>query len=267
MTFKLLSPQYAGYPAIEAFLPTAAVALAAGIPASRYPPVPPGMIVEADDPVWGSGEFIFAVANGTIPVRALCSLIPVWNSTTRRYDWNATAVPNTAGLGKMVGVCMSEAGSAVNALTAGQFGWFMVTGLSPVNGTATVAADTAFGITAAGQVGAMTAGKQIVNARVVTPATQTVVIASNTGADGGASGSFQIALANCDGVFVGAYASGTGVGAAAIVSAIDRQQCVVTVSVANSAAVSGNVTFTYNNATIFYNVAQLNRAFAQGQIA
>src|SRR5687767_3253381 len=106
MTFKLDNPQIAGYPAIEAFLPTAAVALAAGIPATRYPPMPPGLIVQAEDPVWGPGEFIFAKANGTIPLRAMCSLIPVWNATNRNYDWNATAVPNTTLLGKMVGVCM-----------------------------------------------------------------------------------------------------------------------------------------------------------------
>jgi hypothetical protein len=80
------------------------------------------------------------------------------------------------------------------------------------------------------------------------------------------TGGFQIPVANVDGWFVGGYLSGTGVGAAAIVQAIDRVGNVLTASVANTAAVTGNVTQTNNNATIFYNVVQLNRAFAQGQI-
>lgn len=266
MTYKLNSHRV-GAPPIEAFLPTIAIATAAGTgfaSANAYPPIPQGLIVQAEDPVWGAGEFIFAKANGTIVLRGLCSLIPLWNSTTRQYDWNATAVPNTTLLGKMVGVCMSEQGSvgAVNALTAGQFGWFMITGISPINGTASVAADVAFGITAAGQVGTLATGKQIVNARVVTAATQTVVVASVAGV----SGDKWIQLANVDGMFVGAYLSGTGVGSAAIVQVIDRIGNRVYASVANSAAVSGDVTATYNNSTIFYNVAQLNRSFAQGAI-
>jgi hypothetical protein len=263
MTFKLNSPVNPGYPPIEGFLPTAAAAALAGTPSFRYPPVPQGYIVEATDEVWGPGEFIFARAGGTIPHRALCTLTPVWNATSRFYDWVATSVPNTANLGKMVGVCVAEPlNGAVNALVVDQFGWFMITGLTPINGTASVAADTAFGITAAGQVGANSAGKQVLNARVVTPATQTVVAVSVAGASGGNT----IQLDRTEGFFVGGYVSGTGVGAAAIISAIDRMKNTITVSVVNSAAVTGNVTVTYNNATIFYNVAQLNRAFAQGAI-
>lgn len=266
MTWKL-DTRYIGYPNIEPFLPTLAIAITApggSYVSGAYPPVPQNLVVTADDPVWGAGEFILAKANATIPLRAMCSFLPVWNVTNRNYDWNATPVANTALLGRMVGVCMSEQGSvgAVNALTTGQFGWFMVSGVTPVNGTATVAADTAFGITAAGQVGAVTAGKQIVNARIVTAATQAVAVASVSGA----SGSNTIRVANSDGFFVGGYLSGTGVGAAAICQTISSDGKTITASVVNSAAVTGNVTCTYNNATIFYNVAKLNRAFAQGQI-
>lgn len=265
MTFKL-DTRYLGAPPIEPFLPTAALALSGGLISStaQWPPVPTGLIVQAEDPVWGPGEFIFAKANGTIALRGLCQLLPVWNSTNRNFDWNATACPNTTIMGRMVGVCVSEQGSvgAVNALTAGQFGWFQISGLTPVNGTASVAADTACGITAAGQIGALAAGKQLVNARVVTPATQTVVVASVEGI----SGDTWIRVANVDGFFVGAYLSGTGVGASAICQAIDRVGNRIQASVANSAAVTGNVTATYNNATIFYNVVHLNRTFAQGAI-
>jgi hypothetical protein len=252
-----------GYPAIEDFLP--ATAVLAGLPAgSPYPPQTGGTLLAAEDPVWGTGEFIFARANATIPIKALCTFLPVWNSTTRTYDWNAVPVANVTLAGRPVSICMSEQPSvgAVNALTAGQFGWFMVAGNYPVNGTASVAADTACGITAAGQIGAVTAGKQIVNARVITPATQTVVVASASGR----SGDDRIVVANTDGLFVGGYLSGTGVGASAIIRGIDRIRNELWVSVVNSAAVTGNVTQTANNGTIFYNVLNMNRAFAQGQI-
>jgi hypothetical protein len=138
----------------------------------------------------------------------------------------------------------------------------MVSGLTPVNGTASVAADTSFGITAAGQIGAVAAGKQILNARIVTAATQTVTATAIEGV----SGSSLIRLSNVDGFFVGCYLSGTGVGASAICQAVDQNAKTITASVANSATVTGTVTGTYNNATIFYNVAKLNRPFAQGAI-
>jgi hypothetical protein len=86
----------------------------------------------------------------------------------------AIVCPNTANLGKLVAVCMSEQGSvgAVNALTVGQFGWFMLSGNTPINGTATVAVGVNVGITAAGQIGAFAAGKQVNNAQSITAATQ-----------------------------------------------------------------------------------------------
>lgn len=262
MTWKLDS-RYVGYPAIEPFIPTLALS---GLPSttSGYPNFPSGLIVPAEDPVWGAGEFIFAKAAGTIRLRALVSFLPVWNATNRNFDWNAIEAANTTLSGRMVGVAMSEQGSvgAVNALTVGQWGWFMVTGLVPINGTATVAADTAFAVAAAGQIGANAISKQVLNARIVTPATQTVTATAIDGVSGGST----IRLSNVDGFFVGCYLSGTGVGAAAICQAVDQNAKTITASVVNAATVTGTVTGTYNNATIFYNVAQLNRPIIQGPI-
>lgn len=255
--------QFIGAPPIEPFYPALAPT---GV--QFWPPTAPGTLVTASDPVWGIGEFIFAKANGTIRNFGLCVLTPVWNATNHNYDWNATEVPNTANLGRPVYVCMSEQAVAATALTTGQYGWFMDTGLVPVNGTATVAADTTAGITGAGQIGANTGGKQIVNARVMTAATNTVVKAVAGGGAQGAntSGSNLIQVHDVDGLFVGGYLSGTGVGASTIITAIDRAGMVLTVSVVNSAQVTGNVTQTANNATIFYNVLFMDRAFAQGAI-
>jgi hypothetical protein len=80
----------------------------------------------------------------------------------------------------------------------------------------------------------------------------------------GAAGDSKINLASTAGFFVGGYLSGTGVGAAAIVTAVDPLGRFVLASVVNSAAVTGNVTITYNNAVIFYNVVEMNRIYAQG---
>jgi len=218
----------------------------------------PGTVVTGVDKVWGPGEFIFARANGSIRTYGLCVFTPVWDATNLTYTQNATEVPNTANLGRALGV------PQCGALTAGQYGWFMLRGITPINGTASVAADTAFGITAAGQVGAIANGKQVLNSRIVTAATQTVAKTGN-----GISGDTKIYVPNLDGWFIGGYLSGTGVGASTIITAmnpIGSNGAEVTVSVANSAAIAGTVTCTYNNATIYYNVARIYQPFAQGQI-
>jgi hypothetical protein len=247
MTYRFDS-SYAGYPQIEQVVATPANLAALSIS--------PGFMAAAEDPVWGPGEFIFARANGAIRLYGLCVFTPVWDVTNKVFTMNMTECPNTANLGRGVFVYQGNV-----ALAAGQYGWFMDSGLTPINGTASVAADTTYGITAAGQVGANSAGKQILNSRVVTPASQTVVSAGQ-----GLAADTRINLASTQGFFVGGYLSGTGVGAAAIVTFIDPLGTYVLASVANSAAISGNVTITYNNATIFYNVAQLDRALAQGAI-
>lgn len=239
-----------GYPPIEDVQP---------VPATT-PPNPfwsPSFLAAAEDPVWGWGEFVFARAGGSIRLYGGCVLLPVWDATNKVYTYNATEWPTTTLLGKAAYVYQGK-----TAITVGQYGWFMTSGRTPVNGTVTVAADVAAGHNAAGQLTANANGLQVVNARVITPATQTVVAASTSGA----SGDTVIGLASTSGFFPGVYVSGTGVGAAAIVSSVDPISRTITVTVANSAQVSGNVTATYNNATIFYNVLEMNRAFLQGQI-
>lgn len=239
--------EYAGYPSIEQV-----VAAPTNL---RDLPMEPGFIAGVIDKVFGPGEAIFARAGGSIRLYGLCVLTPAWDSTNLTMTQNMTEAPNTANLGRPLYVYQGN-----TALTAGQYGWFLMTGVTPINGTASVAADTALGITAAGQVGANSAGKQLLGARVATAATNTV---AKTGV--GASGDNVIYFpGGTDGFFPGGYLSGTGVGAAAIISAVYPDR--VTVTVVNSAAIAGTVTQTANNSTIFYNLVALNRAFAQGAI-
>ncbi len=252
MTYKFDAPQMAGFPSIEQIVP-APVRL-------NQLPLTPGFIATAEDPVWGPGEFIFARANGAIRQYGLCVLTPVWDATNQVFRMDMTEVPNTANLGRPVYVAQ-----AYGAMAAGQYGWFLNSGITPINGTATVAADTAFGVVAAGQVGAISAGKQVCNARIVTPATQTVAKNVVPGM-GGQIGDTVVPLNNTQGLFVGGYVAGTGIPAGAFITNIDPLGTFIVISAALTAVATGTVTQTANNATIFYNIAHLDRAFAQGQI-
>lgn len=212
-----------------------------------------GLTITVEDPYWGSSEVIYVRANGTIRQGGLVVLTP--SLVSGRWRWDATEVPNTANLGRPVYVAMTS-------MTAGQFGWVSNMGIIPVNCNASVAADTTFGIAAAGQGGANSAGKQVLNARVIAAASTTVAKA-NCVAN---SGSNRLSVPSADGWFIGAYLSGTGIAAATTVTDIDPSGTIVTLSANTTALVNGTVTATYNNGTVFYNVAHIDRPFAQGAI-
>lgn len=213
----------------------------------------PGFQVSGQDPYWGNREFIYARLNGTIRQFGLCVMTPALSGGRMRYE--ATEVPNTANLGRPLYVAMK--GGA-----AGDFGWFCVSGLCPVNSSASVAADTAIGIAAAGQAGANSAGKQMLNARNILAATTTVAKVCNA-----ASGVLELQIPSTDGWFTGIYLSGTGIQAGTTVVSMDASGTRAVLSLATNALVSGaTITGTYNNATVFYNVVHLNRVFAQGAI-
>lgn len=251
MTFKL-DDVFIGSPAVEVVVPVPATLAALT--------VAPGQLTMAEDPAWGPGELIFARAGGSIPLAALCIIQPVWDAVNLTMQQNVIVCPNTANLGQALYLYVGNA-----ALTVGQYGWFMASGNYPMSCNASVAANTTLGIAAAGQGGANTAGKQILNARVAIAATQTVVSAS-VGSAYSQSGALTIQVRNTQGFFPGCYLSGTGVGAAAICSFVDPIRGLLGTTVANSANVTGNVTATYNNGVIFYNVVTMNRMFAQGAI-
>lgn len=213
----------------------------------------PGLIYTAVDPYWGGGEFLYCKAGGAI--RQFGLVVLTQTIVSGQVVYVATEVANTAIMGRPVGVAMVVAAS-------GNFFWVCVGGVIPVNCNASVAVDTTFAIAAAGQGGALAAGKQIVNARVVIAATQTV---AKTGCQAN-SGSSRLFIPSSDGWFAGAYLSGTGIAASTTVTDIDPSGTVVTLSANTTAAVNGTVTATYNNATVFYNIAHINRPFAQGAI-
>lgn len=217
--------------------------------------LPHGQIQTAADPWWGAGEFIYARANGSIRAFGLCQINPTFNSTDQTWRYEVTEAASTAILGRPL--CVSQ-----TAMAAGDYGWFCIAGVTPVNSNAAVAADATFSVAATGQGGAAATGKQVVNARVIGASSITVAKANCT----------QIGLnktlsvPNSDGWFEGVYLSGTGVAAGATVASISPDGRTVTMSADSTAVIAGTVTATYNNATIYYNVAHINRPFSQGAI-
>lgn len=241
MTYKF-AEGYVGYPPVEG----PAIAVPTNL---RDLPVQFGFFALALDQVYGYGEFVFARASAGIRQFGLVTLLPVWNATTRTYTYNATEVANSANLAQPLAVSQA-------VLTAGQYGWFQVAGITAISAQASVAAGVSFGITAAGQVGAVAAGKQVLNAVSLAASTFNVVVAGT-----GDSGSTQINVANTDGMFLGMALSGTNVGAG-VISFIDPMGKYILNTVANTGAVSSNVTATATG----YIVAEINRPFAQGAI-
>lgn len=241
MTYRF-DDTYMGYPAIEEV-----VAIPADPP--RGLPISPGFIAKAEDPVWGPGEFIFGRVSAGIRIYGGCMALPVWDATNKVYTYNFLEWTATANAGRPYYIWQGN-----RAGVAGEYGWFQMSGRSPLNSTASVAAGVAVGHNAAGQGTADAATLGIEGAICITPATQTVVSAGS-----GVIGDNKINLVSTDGFIVGGYVSGTGVGAAAIISKVDPIGKFILVTVVNAAAVTGNVTVTYNNATIFYNVLEMNR--------
>lgn len=170
--------------------------------------------------------------------------------------FSATAVPNTANLGQPVFATKNAVASNASV----QYGWVVVDGRTPVASGASVAANAAIGITAAGRLGAVANGKQILNAKVQAAATTTVVKTASL-----AKGSYIIKVSNTDGWFVGMPLTGTGVGASAVITALDVDNATVTVDVVSTASGSSSVTGTYNDSTVYWNVVELSHSFAQGQ--
>lgn len=214
---------------------------------------PLGAIVAADDPFWGGGEYMYGKANGTLSQGNAC----VWDAS-----YQFTQLANTANQARAVAF-------ATYPMVAGQYGWFKISGRCVANCTASVAAAASVGITAAGQLGAVTAGKQILGAISDQAATATITKANTQTR----SGSPLLQVSNSDGLFVGLPISGTGIPASTYIGAISADGRTLTMTqsdlaTAQNATATGSVTLTgtMNDGTVFYNVVQCDRPSTQGQI-
>ena len=222
--------------------------------ASGYVPlVPLGTIQSLVDPYWGGGEAI------RLRIPAGTAAIPVGGGAVCSATFAYAAVPNTANLGQPMYF-------AVNAVPLNasfdQFAWFYIAGTFPAYSSASVAINAPIGIVAAGQLGANSAGKQILNAKVNAAATTTVVKANCSTR----AGSPIVQVPNTDGWFVGLAVTGTGIPATTTILSIDASGTLVTLSNNATAAGSVSLTGTYTATANFWNVLTANRPFAQGAI-
>lgn len=212
---------------------------------------PLGAQISVTDPYWGGQELMYV----SFPASTALS---VGHVLVVDSAFSATAVPNTANLGQSVAFALN----AVPSNASVQYGWVVIGGKCPALSGASVAANAAIGITAAGKLGANAAGKQILNAKVQVAATTTVV-KTNTQTQ---NGSNVLKVSSTDGWFIGVALTGTGIAASTEVTGIDPDNRTVTMDNAATATGAVSVTGTYNDGTLFWNVLHVQRPFAQGAI-
>lgn len=209
-----------------------------------------GLKVEAVDNYWGMGEFIYLKSTAAVLKGSVVS----WDGS-----YNAGLTPSTAGQGFPVAVAMAPAAS-------GTYFWAQVAGRVVYKTNATVAADTAVAVAAAGIVGTLANGKQIVNARNLVAATGTRTVTAQT-----TNGTGVLTTGGYDGFFLGMALSGTGIPASTVVAKLDPDgrtiytgSAIATLGDKNSTA-TGSITLTgtftgFGEGFVMY-------PFAQGQIA
>lgn len=208
----------------------------------------PGTVLWAQDAYLGGGAFMYAKAAAA---QAVGTCVYFGNANG---DVTATAIPNTANQGFPVGFARQK-------MAGSDYGWYQVHGVCPAVVTASVAAGVAIGITGAGTLGTVAAGKQILNAQVLVASTGTITKPITTSVQVGKTKLIEVP--NINGLWIGQAVSGTGVGASAVITAIDPSGNFISVDVASTAAGTVTGTFTYTGFVLL----RIAFPFAQGQIA
>lgn len=219
-----------------------------------------GLKVSAVDPHWGYGEFIYIKSNDAILKGSLVAYTGVPSMLLGvRTAFLGVLLPNTANQGFTFGVAMAP-------MASGTFGWIQVAGTCIWKTNATVAADAAIGIGAAGIAGTNTAGKQLLGVRNLVSATGTSTFAVNTTNGNG--------ILTCrdgyDGAFLGMAITGTGIPASTVVAKLDPDgrtiysgSAIGTTGDKNSTA-SGSITMTGTYTGFGQGI--INYPFCQGAI-
>ena len=130
---------------------------------------PLGVVVDAVDPFWGFGEFIYVKSNDTILKGSVC----MWDEVGQ-----AALLPSTATQGFPFGVAMAP-------MSSGTYGWLQISGRAVYKTNATVAADGVLAIAAAGILDATATGKQVLGIRNRISATGTKTQTGQTTANSG----------------------------------------------------------------------------------
>lgn len=141
--------------------------------AASATPTPPnslGMIVTANDPTFGDGEFILLAG---VASTAIGSLV-IYNTVS----FTTTLCPVTANLGQPVAVAMSA------NIVATTWGWYQISGVAVVAKSTGLglATNVAVAINSTGKVGTVASGKQVLGVRTANStvsATTTVRLVMN----------------------------------------------------------------------------------------
>ena len=160
-----------------------------------------GTVIQAVDPYWGYGEFMYIKSNDAI-IKG--SLVIVGTFPT----FLGTLLPSTASLGAPFGVAMAP-------MASGTYGWIQISGCAVYKTSATVAADAAVGIGTAGMIGAYSTLKGMVNVHNLKAATATTTVTAGT-----TNGTGVLTTGGYDGFFLGMALSGTGIPASTVVAGL-----------------------------------------------
>ena len=160
-----------------------------------------GTVIQAVDPYWGYGEFMYIKSNDAI---LKGSLVIVGTFPT----FLGTLLPSTASLGAPFGVAMAP-------MASGTYGWIQISGCAVYKTSATVAADAAVGIGSAGMIGAYSTLKGMVNVHNLKAATATTTVTAGT-----TTGTGVLTTGGYDGFFLGMALSGTGIPASTVVAGL-----------------------------------------------
>lgn len=124
------------------------------------PPLKPGMIVQATDPTYGTGEFILLAGVASTAVGS----IVIYNLTS----FTTTLAPAGTYLPQPVAVAMSANTAATT------WGWYQISGIAVcAKGSVSLLSNAAVGVQTAGLLNASSSGTEIEGALVATIATIT----------------------------------------------------------------------------------------------
>lgn len=210
---------------------------------------PLGTTVTAVDNFWGTGKFVYLKSTATV----LKGSLVMWDEA-----YNAALLPSTTLQGFPFAVAMYPA-------VSGNFFWAQTEGRVVYQTNATVAADVAIAVAAAGIAGTLVAGKQLVNTRNRISATGTITKSVQTTNGLGV----LVATGGYDGVFLGMALSGTGIPASTVAAGLDPDGKRITMGSAigtfdKTATASGSITMT--GTYTGFGGAIINNPFAQGAI-
>jgi hypothetical protein len=184
---------------------------------------PLGQPLEAIDPIWGFGEFIYGKATAAHGVGRCVTLDQLFATTD---------IANAAGTNRPFYVACAN-------MAIGSYGWYAQAGNRPVQVNATVAANAVVGVAAAGILGAGTTTKYAKNIQVQQSQTYAPTVANCFVT----AGSKVIQLLPGTPMFVGLLVSGVGIPGGSSVAAVDPGGQQITLN--NAATASGTVTLTF----------------------